>query len=1535
MTSPRLSLRRSLVSPSSTYYEVPLTVFSSDPTEITETFKTMPPATVLVWLLTPSSETTKGITISIKYNTLITHHTIYKENVTAALIKKRIPEKKNTSEIVVSVKTKGVTSNAIRSAITLFQLYQQVVQFLMKTIFFSDIPPINKTPAIYPEPTSPRIIFQNIPGIKRIDLDEENNCLIFLNEKLKVVDKCETTDNAVKTIKKFISQIERIPQTPKTITTTISTLQREKVDLKSFAGMLPELLKSTCDGGDRDTINGIISVISKVLNENVGEEKVVIRVLFDHIRVHPVCCGIYKICGPLIDMFPNVFHPLFQTEKLGGLLATKLGRIHQNVFGEYVFQEKPFAQLKVVLVVDEDSKFNLEEYDKSTPTKQSKRRSIFFGTNTFPEPDTFVRRQSRVFQRAITPRPTQREIPKSPQQEEVSSRNEMKLEAKRLAQSVFIESLPYILKVDRTSVKIKPDPVVVEEVEGDIQYKDGFADVKEVMKFVKENIVAEPPNIELMKQICQLLLSSASMEYNDMFLNIMYSLENYFKHCFISNQDNLMVAVLVKWELIVEESLTFNIDFYRKLLKILRVYMKIAKYQSYGLGLSEKFLLPISSALQRPSTECYLDMQYDLLIELSNTFGLFIDKHLTETHAVHAIQLMYSPGEIGKLALNCIRRYLIDWDKEIANYQENVNRILGKKKDLSIVYFLVLVRLLQTFDQKNLPNNTNYTAVQNVIESLVLPPNGLLFRFLQDETGIFGVEAKVTALSFFTHFFAVNAPIIRRKTVINEYTRFAYKLFIKIYYKNVWTQDDIRVLIGALMMLNGLASHKTDYSRRAFYRLGLFSLLLHEVMLEFNMSWNNNGKEEDEIFDSFKEKIEKPKIETKREPRTVGGKRIVKANIPRLCVTGSPNKILSPRRQFTEEKKKEENGMCSPGITQISPRILLETKGKGTVAGGHKQSKSTAPGEKAEEKSYDMDNLVTPPIILKESKTPKRLSFSKTNVPCNSPDNSGSSKSSLRTSLEVGAEIGIEKDDASSTTPKTPEQSPAPSVTSEKSNEMNDLRSSCMFGKEDMKASEKKGSETVSSKEDKVIKVGKEMLGDKIGSESDKIQETEKGKGKESEENKEKAPVNEGSKAKEPVFVKPIVKKRRPPPLKMVPISNMTIGQQKADSISESTSPDPTNTNPAKQSGPLTQVEKKFKQTGKLHLILDKMMLEGGKKEQKVDENSLESMRKVRRIYMNEEVHKQIVLLLLNLIVMENGVLDPMYTDQFPDLKGMKNCLFILTCHLDHPLNAHIAKELFCQVQQNDGIRELLRLLSRQFFDETKYSVIKVIGEGAYGVCSEALVKYGSEVTLNHVVIKQIKVSESPKARSVLHDIFNEILILERYCRDQRVSHMFEYGYSDGYYNIVLYQYLSSLGSWRRNLPPSNSNVRIHLLLNIYKEVLRVCQVLNQRIIHYDIKCENFLIEPLPGVSLDAVTNPQTEIPPFRLCLADFGEACVYRNDKEANATRHRGTESIKPPEMLKMDLQSEIPVNASCDIWALGCLFYELFTSKMLFWIA
>lgn len=115
------------------------------------------------------------------------------------------------------------------------------------------------------------------------------------------------------------------------------------------------------------------------------------------------------------------------------------------------------------------------------------------------------------------------------------------------------------------------------------------------------------------------------------------------------------------------------------------------------------------------------------------------------------------------------------------------------------------------------------------------------------------------------------------------------------------------------------------------------------------------------------------------------------------------------------------------------------------------------------------------------------------------------------------------------------------------------------------------------------------------------------------------------------------------------------------------------------------------------------------------------------------------------------------------------------------------------------------------------------------------------------------------------------------------------------------------------------------------------------RVVHYDIKADNILLQPHPDVGDDALTRPPTATPPFDLVLADFGESRRFHPDEEPITSRNRGTECIKSPEMLQVanatkkaranfDRRRKEGAGAASDVWSLGCLLYELVVGDFLY---
>lgn len=155
--------------------------------------------------------------------------------------------------------------------------------------------------------------------------------------------------------------------------------------------------------------------------------------------------------------------------------------------------------------------------------------------------------------------------------------------------------------------------------------------------------------------------------------------------------------------------------------------------------------------------------------------------------------------------------------------------------------------------------------------------------------------------------------------------------------------------------------------------------------------------------------------------------------------------------------------------------------------------------------------------------------------------------------------------------------------------------------------------------------------------------------------------------------------------------------------------------------GLLESIKEKPKKGGELNLQLGKLNLErSGEAVAKSSERDLiySSERKIRKIYSNKTLHSEAILLVLSLLL-NKGLLDPEYCDQFPITHGKINVLYILHHHLNEESNRAvipILAEAVAKIKPYLAGQRLLKLLSTNFTDLSHYKNWKKISAGAYGV---------------------------------------------------------------------------------------------------------------------------------------------------------------------------------------------------------------------------
>jgi cyclin-dependent kinase-like len=199
-----------------------------------------------------------------------------------------------------------------------------------------------------------------------------------------------------------------------------------------------------------------------------------------------------------------------------------------------------------------------------------------------------------------------------------------------------------------------------------------------------------------------------------------------------------------------------------------------------------------------------------------------------------------------------------------------------------------------------------------------------------------------------------------------------------------------------------------------------------------------------------------------------------------------------------------------------------------------------------------------------------------------------------------------------------------------------------------------------------------------------------------------------------------------------------------------------------------------------------------------------------------------------------------------------------------------------------------------------RYERHGTIGEGAYGVVYKCRNKEtGARVAIKKFVeseddplIKKIAMREIRMLKQLKHP--NLVNLLEVFREKKRIHLVFEF---------VDHTVLDEMRKYARGVPES-------LTKKIIFQTIQAVSFCHQHnCIHRDVKPENILI---------------TKSGVVKLC--DFGFARLFSGQGE-DFTDYVATRWYRAPELLVGDTQYGPPV----DIWAIGCVFAELITSKPL----
>lgn len=203
------------------------------------------------------------------------------------------------------------------------------------------------------------------------------------------------------------------------------------------------------------------------------------------------------------------------------------------------------------------------------------------------------------------------------------------------------------------------------------------------------------------------------------------------------------------------------------------------------------------------------------------------------------------------------------------------------------------------------------------------------------------------------------------------------------------------------------------------------------------------------------------------------------------------------------------------------------------------------------------------------------------------------------------------------------------------------------------------------------------------------------------------------------------------------------------------------------------------------------------------------------------------------------------------------------------------------------------------------YTIERVLGKGGFSTVYLARDEQG-----NPVALKESISASSPRDREHVQRLFQREQEIMETVSGHELFPRFVEGFSAGNYRYLVQQYIEgeSLDDIIARQPHLDQQT-------VVRWGISLCDALSylhfQNIVHHDIKAENIKIRP-DGTPV----------------ILDFGAAQHY--GKQQKNSDLYGTDGYMAPEFARQWENPEIGVDKRTDVFALGCLLYQLLTGEM-----